>query len=373
LRQGLEVPTGLAESGLERGYRPSATFVPPSKDALTLELQGITHPNSSISAHDSFLGGGWAEAGPAGGGSPDRGPAGLGRRLPPAADEHHSVPSTSTLSKYEQAQNEALHRHLDQIEEEAAQAVAEKESFEEHLWRLSDEENKDASWRRTLAREHAEHLRWQMAEASERRVEGRQHVTEMASQHDFPSFKDAPEQAVYDYIRERQVHLKGDLDQQVDVKRRHRQLAKQQERALELSHIEAGKQELASMRLEVIDKQAQERAILHEAWERDGRMKAVRKTIEEHHKTPVTRANITGVLNSHGLSIAGSPGAGPTASAATPRSSGMGTPLSLGLGAMVSPRDIETPGSARLLTGSSRRVPFGAAASLALQKEKLRR
>jgi len=374
LGEGLEVPSGCPEDGT---YRPSATFLPPSQDAMTLSLAGKPGATSTLKAHSAFLGGGWADASDAplvpasaaalasprltaraSGTAPFQASGGFPEGSGSEAGEFYAesqMSGGSQVSRLETVQNEALNRHLSQIEEEAATAISEKENWETHLQRCLDDEHREQGYKRALAKEHAEQLKGQIQQAEQRRLEGRQHVVEMASMHEFPDFKESPDLAVYEYIRERRDNLKQDLDQQVDIKRKMKMAAHQNERAMEATHIDASKKELALMKLETAFKKEQEKATLHQAWDKDKRLHSVRRAIEEHHRTPASKSGLTG---------AAMPGPVGTP-LATPRGGGsaFGFDASGGGGG-------SAPAS-RPLTGSVRRVPFGAAASLALHKEKL--
>jgi len=309
LREGLEVPSGCPEDAT---YRPSATFMPPSQDAMTLSLAGKPGATSTLKAHSAFLGGGWSDDSDApllpASAVALASPRLTARTLTPFAAAASAVPEglpseaasvyaeshASQPTRLETVQNEALNRHISQIEEEAANAIAEKENWEIHLKRCLDEEQRDQGYKRALAKDYAEQLKGQIQQAEQRRLEGRQHVVDMASMHDFPSFKESPDLAVYEYIRERRNNLKDDLDQQVDIKRKMKMAAQHNERTMEATHIDASKKELAMIKLEAAAKKEQEKANLHQAWDKDKRLHSVRRAIEEHHRTPASKSKLTG-------------------------------------------------------------------------------
>mmetsp|Transcript_23196 Transcript_23196/g.64829 ORF Transcript_23196/g.64829 Transcript_23196/m.64829 type:complete len:513 (+) Transcript_23196:88-1626(+) len=338
LQAGLEVPPDVAQ---DTGYRPTATYAPPSQDALTLSLTGTKDFSGSIRATNM---GGWE----------DTGPSAATIRDPPSLAEHSAVDGReaagysnaveSNLSKHEHVQQLALGRHLAQITEDAEEAIDTRDRWEDHLQRCVEEEQKDAEWRRVLCKDHAVHLEYQMRQTADRRSEGRHQQIEQASMHDFPSFAETPETAIYSYIRERRDHLKQDLDQQVDVKKRLKHSAKQRERDLEISHLQANNEDIARMRLEASGKQGRERAALVQAWDTDKHLKAVRKAVDSHHKAPTTKADLSDIMNS----LQPNQGLGPS-----PRHDGLSTP------------------SSRSVTGSVRRMPIGAAASLALNRDRI--
>lgn len=361
-REGLDVPSSALQ---ETAYRPSASFAPPSKDALSLSLQGNNQFGSSRTVKAIELGG-WDDSGPPVVSLKDtRG--GRDQALDEGAEsEATEYPASmqSQLSRHERVHNEALGRHIAGMEREAASVVVEKEQWEEHLKRFLDEEQKDQEWRKALAKDYQESLKGQMLQAEERRTAGRQHYVEQASQHDFPSFVESPEIAVYDYIRLRRVNLKEDLDQQVDLKRRTKQMAKQRDREMDALNNEASIKEMALMKLEAAAKHESQRSTLVQAWETDKKIHSARKAIEEHHKAPASQNALSGILQS-------TFGGGGTSG-----DSRQGV-QSLHLGAsMMSPRmdgsdARNSPPSSRPITGSVRRMPIGAAASLALHKERL--
>jgi len=350
LQEGLEVPAGATEAE----YRPSATFAPPTKDALSLSVSG-TQAGRSVKATDL---GGWEDRGPedeerweeaseAGRTDSTYAPA-SSRSAASAASrgQREGLPqSRSGVSAAEHVQREALDRHLKQMGAEAAAAMADRDLWEGHLQRCAQEEMLGAEWRRALNKEHSLHLQSQMRQAEERRVEGRQHRIEQASQHSFPDFTESPEQAVYEHIRERRTHLKEDLDQQVETKRLKQIAEKHRDREIDVTNIEANQRELALMKLETAAKKQSDRSSLHQAWEQDRHMHTARKAIRDHHKAPV-RTDLPAVVQ------AAEAHAG------------------LQMGGLPTPRGSAGPAS-RPVTGSVRRMPLGAAASLALHREKL--
>uniref|UniRef100_A0A7S1WT69 CCDC81 HU domain-containing protein n=1 Tax=Alexandrium catenella TaxID=2925 RepID=A0A7S1WT69_ALECA len=360
LQEGLAAPDGALES---TGYRPSATFAPPSKDALTLSLSGTRHLGNRAGNVKATALGGWDDAA-----SMDQDVA------PPMSDSGDSVstfcpPSASShFSAHEKVHQEALGRHVAQIGFEAASAMAEREQWEEHLERCAAEDQRDKQWRKALNKEHALHLQAQMRQAAERRAEGRQNCIEQASCHDFPNFVEPQDLAVHDYIRGRRTMLREDLDQQVGTKQLKKAVDKQRERELDTTHAEASQRELALMRQEAAAKRESEKAALTQSWEKDKHIRTVRKAIQDHHKTPgSTSSELSGMVRA--VLPTGARQGTMAPGAATPRSSppGVGMP-SL---ALPSPRADSGPPSSRPVTGSVRRMPLGAAASLALHRERL--
>jgi len=331
LQEGLDVPAGALES---TAYRPSATFLPPTEDALALELSGSRHPGG---VKTTALGG-WGDGGEA-----------AAPPCPPSA--------RSGLSARESVQREALERHVAQVGLEAASATAEHERWEGHLRRCAAEEQRDRDWRRALNLEHSLHLQAQMRQAEERRAEGRRFDVEQASLHAFPNFAEPQDHGASDYIRERRATLKQDLDQQVDTKQLKKAADRQREREMEACHAEAGEKELELMRQEALARRELERSVLTQAWERDRQIRSVRKAIQEHHRAPARGTELARAVDGlQGGAAAKRPLLVPALAAPAP---------------VLSEGPSSCPPSSRPITGSVRRMPLGAAASLSLHRERL--
>jgi len=355
ISEGIEVPKGSASRS---DYKPSASFAPPSADALTLSLQG--RRDGQVKSHSAFLGGGWEEGGKGSSAASPRTGRPYSASEGSDGGETRASSSASGASRFEVVQTDHLHRHLARVEEDAVIAITEKQQWEEHLHRLEKEKEHELRYAKAVKKEYAQQLGRQINEAEVRRAEGRQHVIENASMHEFPNFTESPDQAVYDYIKDRRDNLKDDLDHQVEIKRRLKMVQKQRERDMEVAHVDASVKEMAQMKMDTSARKELEKAVLHQSWEKDKRLVGMRKVIDQHHRTPAAKSTLS--------SVGGAYGSAP----ATPR-------MELGSSAAPSPRfapsaDFDTAssvGSYRPVTGSVRRVPFGAAASLALHKEKL--
>lgn len=344
LQEGLEVPDGAMRS---TDYQPSVTFGAPSEDALSLNLQGKNpsisgrivatqlggleymddielSPRSAIT-NDTRLGGGDGAS-----------VASLGDGASPAHVE-------------------ALNRHISRMEADAAKAISEKQLWEGHLERCNGLEQKDVEWRRAIAKDHAEQLKLQMRHDEERRAQNREDLTTHVNMHDFPCFKDAPDSDVRAYLHERRANLKQDLDQQVEARNQMIQIAKQRDNELQQNNIEAHQFEVQKMRDEDMAKKKQERAILAKSWGQDVRLRTVKKAIDDHHRTPGAKVMLTDLVSNVGGSAI--------------------TPLALPTGRLETPGGLSDRSSlaSSRLSGSARRTPLGgAAASLMLQKEKLK-
>merc|ERR1712070_683850 len=138
---------------------------------------------------------------------------------------------------HEHAFQEAMDRHITEIETQANEAVREKEVWEDHLQKCLVQERKDMEWRRALAKENSELLQEQMALNEQKRANGRQQYIEGASAHDFPNFADPPQQELRDYSKTKQQQLKEELDAQVLVNKHIAETAKAREKHLESGQV----------------------------------------------------------------------------------------------------------------------------------------
>lgn len=355
-QEGLEVPEGALQ---DTEYQPSCTFGPPSKDALSLSVQGKSQVSASIKANSL---GGWQdlEASPRSHVTNETQPS----KLAASVVDTKSV-CTDDVSRH-LAHIEALGRHISQMEADAAQAIAEKHLWEGHLQRCNGLEQKHVEWKRTIARDHAEHLKLQMQRDEEKRVKERDNFKTKEGMHDFPCFKEPADKDVRGYLHERRANLKQDLDQQIESRNHLKQMQKHRERELEWNNIEAQQFEIQKIRNDEVTKKQQERVVLAQSWDQDVRLKTVKKAIEDHHRTPGHKA----VLGSLVSDVSGS--AKETTSVTSPTTvlspPGLPSPRLDTPGAM---SDRSSAASSRM-SGSARRKPnFGAAASLSLQREKL--
>merc|ERR1712070_521770 len=129
-------------------------------------------------------------------------------------------------TRHEHAFQEAMDRHITEIESQANEAVRSKERWENHLQNCLVQERKDMEWRRALAKENSELLQEQMALNEQKRANGRQQYIEGASAHDFPNFTDPPQQELREYSKTKQQQLKEELDAQVLVNKHIAETAK---------------------------------------------------------------------------------------------------------------------------------------------------
>jgi len=266
-----------------------------------------------------------------------------GGGAPPQMMENGMQQQMGLRSRHEHAFQEAMDRHITEIETQANEAVREKEQWENHLQNCLVQERKDMEWRRALAKENSELLQEQMAMNEAKRADGRKQYIEGASAHDFPNFTDPPQQEVKEFSKSKQQQLREELDAQVEANKMITEAAKNRERNLECGQVEACKQEIAQLRLEQKIKKEQEREQLSQHWDRDVRLNKIKKAIETHHTKPVPLP----------ATIGSAVGASNSVSFDPPPLSGRSGPPS--------DRGVRGP----------RRTPLGAAGSLALQRERL--
>jgi hypothetical protein len=363
-KEGLEVPESAVSS---IDYKPSVTFGPPSKDALSLSVQGTGRPAVIGDIKASALGGFEAELAlsPDIDNTSDYAASRRAQLLP--AEQQPSVGANvlSGGTAQDVCRNLALERHKKVIEAEAAKAYQENSDWEEHLQLMISEDRRDAEWRRAVAVEHSNHLRSQMQQVVDRRLAGREEVIAQASLHDFPNFQESPTtDGFYTYMNDRRANLRKDLDQQVEAKKRVKEVQKEQNLQLEQYQVEATKRELDEINKHKALKKEAERAGLRDAWSTDAYLKSVRKAIQNHDPSGVVaRKGDFSELVASPLSVADDWQGLSSLKSPSRVSSSCGG----GASATPTPRSQVTP------RGANRRVPLGAAGSLTLQKDKLTR
>lgn len=244
-------------------------------------------------------------------------------------DERRRTPLlTSQQIKREHAYKEAMDRHIGEMETRAAEAVEERDAWHSHVVGCLHQEREDIMDKRDRARQNQVFLQQQMNWGEKRRMNQRREDIEAASSHDFPKFTEPPEKELKDFMHGQQARMRADLDEQVRTNNTLRNLSKQKERSLEISQIEANRQEMALLRDAERAKKAYDREAMATAWNADIRMKNIWKAIESHNKTG---SHAPGALNPDSI----------------PPSRG-GSVRSVG----------------RMMTGSSRKVPLGSSVSL---------
>mmetsp|Transcript_29026 Transcript_29026/g.66725 ORF Transcript_29026/g.66725 Transcript_29026/m.66725 type:complete len:557 (+) Transcript_29026:80-1750(+) len=368
------------------------TFAEPPPEAYMLSVHGSTPGAGSHCAASAVSGDDAMSQAPSSAWSPrmqaaGRTPPQIPRQIPVAQQGSSSVPSEApaellqerrveqptlqSLTKFDAVHDQALERHVAKLGEAAATAIAEKDMWEQHLQRCVEEEHKDQQWRRAIVKDYCEQLKVQMNQAEERRHKGRLEAIEQASMHDFPNFAEMHAMNGVDaeaYVMQRKANLKQDLDQQVAFKQRLQLHAKQRERDLEMSHNSAVQKEVDFLKSDGVEKKRQDMSNLCQAWEQQCKLRQLRKAIDNHHRAELQPEHITNLV-SGGRSVAGPASARGVAGATRGGAAGV-QQLNLGEKGLGCTGSEAGPASSRPITGSVRKVPIGAAASLALQKER---
>jgi len=370
-REGLEAPHDAPKPS---DYRPSRTFVEPSADALSLSLKGSKKLHSPAGSAKATSLGGFSDMGQ---GFPSRWPQTSGSEA-----SHDSYVSSAGLSKEELTQRQALQRHIEEINKEASNVRKSQELWEDHVQRCIEEEKKDQAWRHALAKDYQEGLKDQIREQEVRKAESRQHAIEQASMHSYPDFTTIPEVDVYEYLHRRRENIKEDLDQQVEIKKRQRAAQKQRDNELDGYQTEANKRLMEKERMEENLKGEKAKQECRQSWSDGLRLNAARKAIVDYEMAdPATRATMSDMLASLKSTLmeeTQKSGASQTPRASryekpspkTPRQEKR-TSVTIGLELPMTPMTEEGPPSSRPTTGSVRRFPIGAAASLALTKQRM--
>lgn len=408
LSVGMEVPQE-ALSDVE--YRPLVSFAPPTEDALTLKLEGSAMPLSSAviplssATVKATTLGGWAES------EPDQQEpflqeaytfAPVGQTLRPQVE----VDQLSTLVEEMQAghgmsemdhrafyeardatnackdvvYSQAASRRLQEQQVEAAKVDMEREDWERHLQRCVDEEAKEMEWKRAVAADHQNRLIGQMHEAEVRRVQDRKFRLEQGALHAFPDFQHYTEEPTYEYMQDVKDKYSKELVHQIQLKQAMQAEDARRERELDVAHLQANHREAQEIAEITAINKRKVNSGLRESWEVNQQFKQAQSTIDNHHKATNKHAlgmTMNALPGNVGVS-APSPRLRPQLTprqqltprtvrqevpigSMTPRNTGAGEAQVLTL----------SPPMSRPVTGSVRRMPLGAAASLALHKKKL--
>ncbi|CAK8990632.1 Hypothetical protein SCF082_LOCUS2326, partial [Durusdinium trenchii] len=246
-----------------------------------------------------------------------------------ASQSAPSLGLTALQFKKELAFKEAMDRHIAAMEAHAAEAVAEKDAWDSHVSECLLQERDEIQARKERNHLNLHFLKHQMALGEQKRKEQRKEDIEAASAHDFPSFSEVHPNQMKDFVKAQQERVRQSLDDQVRTNNTLRNLAKQKDLALELSQLQANREELAMLRNADRAKKAFDRETLATAWNADIRMKNIWKAIDNHSK----------VANKG--------------------------PSKVGLGDALPPsRAGSTLSAGRIMTGSARRTPLGCSTSL---------
>lgn len=240
---------------------------------------------------------------------------------------------TGTQFKKEIAYKEAMDRHISAMEARAAEAIAERQAWQQNQDECMSQERGEIHSKRARAQLNLHHLKHQIQMDEERKREQRKEDIATASAHDFPNFGVAESSGSKDFVKDQQARLRAELDEQVRTNNTLRNLAKQRERTMELNQLQANREEMAMLRNAERAKKVYDREALATAWNSEIRMKNIWKAIDNHNK--VGSAN-----SSHAPQVLPLDGLPPPSRGGSVKS------------------------AARLLTGSSRRMPLGASSSL---------
>mmetsp|Transcript_78061 Transcript_78061/g.226503 ORF Transcript_78061/g.226503 Transcript_78061/m.226503 type:complete len:521 (-) Transcript_78061:50-1612(-) len=259
-----------------------------------------------------------------------------GLMTPPASGAGRTPTANLTGAQFkkEVAYKEAMDRHICAMEARAAEAIAERQAWQQHQDECISQERDEIQSKRARAHMNLHHLRHQIQMDEERKREQRKEDIATASAHDFPKFGVAETSGSKDFVKNQQERMRAELDEQVRTNNTLRNLAKQRERTLELNQLQANREEMAMLRNAERAKKVYDREALATAWNSEIRMKNIWKAIDNHHK--VGSAN-----SSHAPQVLPIDGLPPPSRSGSVASAG------------------------RLMTGSSRRVPLGASSSLA--------
>jgi hypothetical protein len=360
-QEGLEMPPSAIKAV---AYFPSRTFAPATAEGLSLRVRGRTSskvaspmpvPPPAVSLEATPLQ--KTPEMPSAAASQDlvqlsEESCDLGRMhqsqdvVATDADVASEVSTTASTAAREFVRRAALERHLQDVVVEAEEAMTFRNREQEFMKECQRVESELANHRRAFHVDHKEELKRQMRQLREKRQAGRQSAMPQASQLDFPSFSGAPGADVRKDRRERQKNLKQDLDQQVDQKTHGNNVAKQQEDEFCEKDQESSNLEVQRRMAEEMAKKDLERKVLVDAWDRSIRLKHARREIDRHHMTAATKDNndlpkLTADLRSDAAK------------------------LMLPLQRLHTGSD--TPSQS---IGSARRQPLGAAASLALRRDR---
>lgn len=241
---------------------------------------------------------------------------------------------TNAQYKKEVAYKEAMDRHICAMEARAAEAIAERQAWSQHMDECLAQERDEIQSKRTRAQMNLHFLKHQIQMGEDKKREQRKDDIVSASAHDFPKFHQAQACDTKDFVHGQQARLRADLDEQVRTNNTLRNLAKQRERTLEINQLQANREEMAMLRNAERAKKVYDREALATAWNSEIRMKNIWKAIDNHNKV----GSQAGSHPPQVLPLDGLP----------PPSRGGSSVASAG----------------RLMTGSSRRVPLGASSSL---------
>mmetsp|Transcript_69663 Transcript_69663/g.167204 ORF Transcript_69663/g.167204 Transcript_69663/m.167204 type:complete len:544 (+) Transcript_69663:142-1773(+) len=250
----------------------------------------------------------------------------------PVSEAGSGTTLTNAHVKRELAYKEAMDRHITELETRATEVVKERATWQQHIRDCVDQEKDESDARRDRAKQNQHFLLEQMNWDERRRVHQRAEDIEAASAHGAPKLKS---QMTSDEARQyelgKQARMREELDEQVKTNQTLKNMHKQKEMLMEVGQIEANRREMSLLRNAERAKKAYDREALATAWNSDIRMKNIWKAIENHNK-----------IGMH-------PVAPPSPGADSVPPSRAGSTMS---------------SAGRIMTGSQRRLPLGAANSL---------
>mmetsp|Transcript_57872 Transcript_57872/g.154636 ORF Transcript_57872/g.154636 Transcript_57872/m.154636 type:complete len:545 (+) Transcript_57872:110-1744(+) len=306
-KRGLTAPHEASDTE----YKPSASFQPPPVEELArLRLTGTAQSSAGASVHSSPT---RAASQPS-----RRGTAEVMSVVPEEdprdtldEDEIRSAvysknmrtPTTAGHSNYsegsvasgtsekfqpgpqrrqERAYQEALERHIAEMEGKAVEAIKEREQWETHINRCLQQERDDVSKRRGLCRQNQEFIRQQMEWNEKRRGANRDAFVEAASAHDFPQLSQPPGPEHKVKQTEHKRALKGELDRQVGTNTALKRMQFKKERELEKKQLQANKQEMVTLQAMEMQRKEMTKQALRESWGGATRIKNIERAIENH-------------------------------------------------------------------------------------------
>jgi len=315
-----------------RGSAPGETMPVVVKPSRPITPAKSLTPARMASSPDLFGGGG---GGYGGGGAMGGGGGGGGFMTPPDSPAGQSQSGnnlTNAQYKKEVAYKEAMDRHICAMEARAAEAIAERAAWGDHMEACLEQERDEINAKRTRAQMNLHFIKHQMCMGEDKKKSTRNEDIEAASAHGFPNFEVAESSGSHDFILGQQARMRSDLDDQVRTNNTLRNLHKQRERSIEVNQLQANREEMAMLRNAERAKKVYDREALATAWNSEIRMKNIWKAIDNHNKVgSQTSSHPPQVFNCD-----------------MPPPSRGGSVASAG----------------RLMTGSSRRMPMGASSSL---------
>jgi len=315
--EGVPVPAEVVKD--KHVYRPSASFKPPSKQALKLKLEGKGTAKSSSRKNEGFEVPAPEDAGSLGNGAmvgtipAEPSQATSSFMIPQVEGSHFSAPRNlphddddddeagpeiedadeemelhdpakykGPNPKQEQAFREAMDRYLTEMEVRASEAIADKQQWEEHLERCLRQERNDIDRKRALASENQSFVQKQIDWNKTKKRYDKHEFIEAASAHEFPTFTEPADAEMRRVLKNRQMQMRTDLDLQVRTNEALKTIERNRERELEYSQMVANHNEMVNATKKEVQEKKFEKDTLTNSWAREVRMKNISKAIENH-------------------------------------------------------------------------------------------